>query len=173
MSIYSKTFKLKLIKQCLSGVSGPKRLAIIHGVQRSNIQRWVNAYQAHGIKSLNRSYTFYSKAFKLTVLRAMKRHSLSLNQAAVQFDVANPSAISIWQKLYNQGGSAALDPRPRGRTAMPGKLKPFKPTNKPPQEMTQAELIREVQYRRAETAYLKKLEAVLQAREATTTPKPK
>ena len=56
---------------------------------------------------------------------------------------------------------------------MSDKLKSFKPTNKPPQEMTQAELIREVQYRRAETAYLKKLEAVLQAREATTKPKPK
>lgn len=56
---------------------------------------------------------------------------------------------------------------------MPGKLKPFKPTNKPVEEMTQAELMREVQYRRAETAYLKKLEAVLQARESTAEPKPK
>ena len=56
---------------------------------------------------------------------------------------------------------------------MPEKLKPFKPTNKPVTEKTQAELRREVQYRRAETAYLKKLEAVLQAREATTKPKPK
>jgi transposase-like protein len=173
MSKYSKVFKFKIIKQCLSGKSSPKRLAIIHGVQHSNIQRWVNAYQAHGSKSLNRSYTFYSKAFKLTVLRVMKRQSLSLNQAAIQFDVASASTIIIWQKLYNQGGPKALDPRPRGRPAMPDKLKPFKPTNKPPQEMTQAELIREVQYRRAETAYLKKLEAVLQAREATTQPKPK
>lgn len=173
MSKYSKAFKLNIIKQCLSGKSGPKRLAIIHGVQHSNIQRWVNAYRAYGIKSLNRRYTFYSKAFKLTVLRTMKRHSLSLNQAAAQFDIANPSSIAIWQKLYNQGGFVALDPRPRGHTAMPGKLKPFKPTNKPPQEMTQAELIREVQYRRAETAYLKKLEAVLQARESTAKPKPK
>jgi transposase-like protein len=173
MSKYSKTFKLKIIKQCLSGECGPKRLASAHGIQYSIIQRWVNAYQAHGIKSLNRSYTLYSTAFKLKVLRAMKRHSLSLNQAAVQFNIAAPSTIIIWQKLYNQGGSAALDPRPRGSTAMPEKLKPFKPTNKPPQEMTQAELIREVQYRRAETAYLKKLEAVLQAREATTKPKPK
>ncbi len=173
MSKYSKAFKLKIIKQCLSGVSGPRRLAIAHGVQHSNIQRWVNAYQAHGIKSLNRRYTFYSKAFKLMVLRTIKRHSLSLNQAAVQFDIAAPNTISIWQKLYNQGGSAALDPRPRGRTAMPGKLKPFKPTNKPVTEMTQAELMREVQYRRAETAYLKKLEAVLQARESSLEPKPK
>ena len=173
MSQYSTDFKLKIIKKCLSGESSPKRLATIHGIHYSNIQQWVNAYRAHGSDTINRGYACYSKAFKLTVLRAMKRHSLSQHQAAVQFDIATPSTICIWQKLYNQGGSAALDPRPRGRTAMPGKLKPFKPTNKPPQEMTQAELIREVQYRRAETAYLKKLEAVLQAREATTKPKPK
>ena len=56
---------------------------------------------------------------------------------------------------------------------MPEKLKPFKPTNKPVEEMTQAELMRELQYRRAETAYLKKLEAVLQARESSPELKPK
>ncbi len=173
MSKYSKAFKLKIIKQCLTGISSPKRLAIIHGIHHSNIQQWVNAYRAHGSKTINRGYARYSKAFKLTVLSAMKQHSLSLHQAAAQFDIAAPSTIFIWQKLYTQGGSAALDPRPRGRTAMPGKLKPFKPTNKPVEEMTQAELMREVQYRRAETAYLKKLEAVLQARESTAKPKPK
>jgi transposase-like protein len=173
MSKYSKAFKLKIIRQCLSGKSSPKRLATLHGIHYSNIQRWVNAYQAHGSKTLRRRYTHYSTAFKLNVLKEMRRRNLSLHQAALRFDIAAPSSIYIWQKLYNQGGTNALDPRPRGRPAMSDKLKPFKPTNKPPQEMTQAELIREVQYRRAETAYLKKLEAVLQAREATPEPKPK
>jgi transposase len=173
MSKYSTAFKLKIIKQCLSGISSPRRLGATHKIDYSLIRRWISVYQAHGITAFDRPHTHYSKAFKLKVLRAMKRHSMSLHQAAVQFDIAAPSTISIWQKLYNQGGTAALDPRPRGRTAMPGKLKPFKPTNKPVTEMTQAELMREVQYRRAETAYLKKLEAVLQAREATTKPKPK
>ena len=148
MSKYSKTFKLKLIKQCLSGKSGPKRLAAEYGVNYSNIQLWVNAYQAHGIKALSRRYTHYSPAFKLNVLKEMGKRNLSLNQAALRFDVAIPGTIARWQKLYNQGGPTALEPRARGRPAMSDKLKPFKPTNKPPQEMTQAELIREVQYRR-------------------------
>jgi transposase len=173
MSKYSKAFKLKLIKQCLSGKSTPKLLEAIYGVQDSNIQRWIYAYQAHSAKSFDRRYTIYSGAFKISVLNYMSRHGLSLQQTSIHFNIPGPSTVSTWQKLYNQGGPTALDPRPRGRTAMPEKLKPFKPTNKPPQEMTQAELIREVQYRRAETAYLKKLDAVLQAREATTKPKPK
>lgn len=173
MSKYSKAFKLKLIKQCLSGKSSPRQLSAVHGISHSNIRLWVSAYQAHGINTLSRRYTRYSAAFKLKVLKEMSERSLSLNETAIHFDIASLSVIVHWQKLYNQGGPPALEPRARGRPAMSDKLKPFKPTNKPPQEMTQAELIREVQYRRAETAYLKKLEAVLQARESTTKPKPK
>ena len=70
MSKYSKAFKLKLIHQCLTGASSPKRLATIHGIHYSNIQQWVNAYRAHGSKTINRGYARYSKAFKLTVLSA-------------------------------------------------------------------------------------------------------
>lgn len=173
MSKYSKAFKLKLIKQCLSGRSSPRQLAAVHKIDSSQIRRWVCVYQAHGQKAFDRSYTHYSKAFKIAVLRSMSRHRLSVAEAALRFDIPASSTVRLWQKLYTQGGSTALDPRPRGRTAMPGKLKPFKPTNKPVEEMTQAELMREVQYRRAETAYLKKLEAVLQARESTAEPKPK
>lgn len=173
MSKYSKAFKLKLIKQCLSGRSSPRRLGAVHKIDYSQIRRWVDAYQSHGLKAFDRSYTHYSKAFKIAVLRSMSRQGLSVAQAALRFDIPAASTVGAWQKLYTQSGPTALEPRARGRPAMSDKLKPFKPTNKPPQEMTQAELIREVQYRRAETAYLKKLEAVLQAREATTKPKPK
>lgn len=173
MSKYSKAFKLKLIKLCLSGKSSPRRLEAIYGVDESLVRLWIRNFQASGIKSFDRRYILYSGAFKVSVLTYMNRHGLSFQQASVHFNIPTPSTVSTWQKLYNQGGPTALDPRPRGRSAMPEKLKPFKPTNKPVTEMTQAELMREVQYRRAETAYLKKLEAVLQAREATTKPKPK
>jgi transposase len=171
MSKYSKAFKLKIIKQYLSGKGSPRRLGIAHKIDYSLIRRWISVYQAHGIEAFDRSYTHYSKVFKLKVLRAMTRHGLSFAQAALRFNIPAVSSVSSWQKLYNQGGITALEPRPRGRPAMAQRLKPFKPTNKPVEEMTQAELMREVQYRRAETAYLKKLEAVLQARESATKPK--
>ena len=172
MSKYSKEFKLKIIKQCLSGQSGPKRLATIYGVHYSNIQHWLSDYQAHGMKSFNRPYILYSKAYKISVLKTMSRLRMSLKQTATHFNIPTASTVFTWQKLYNQGGVTALNPRPRRRPTMPEKLKPFTPTNKPVDEMSQAELIREVQYRRAETAYLKKLEAVLQARKSITKSKP-
>ena len=173
MSKHSKSFKLKIIKQCLSGKSSPRRLEAAHKINCSLIRRWINVYQAHGIKALDRPHTRYPMAFKVSVLTSMARDDLSLAQAALRFDIPAVSTVRSWQKLYTQGGPSALDPRPRGSTAMPEKLKPFKPTNKPVEEMTQAELMRELQYRRAETAYLKKLEAVLQARESSPEPKPK
>jgi transposase len=33
--------------------------------------------------------------------------------------IASPSAILIWQRLYNEGGITAQDPKPRGRPSMP------------------------------------------------------
>ena len=45
---------------------------------------------------------------------------------------------------------------------MPKPFKPFVPTNKPVTQMTQEELIQELEYRRVETDYLKKLEALTQ-----------
>lgn len=42
--------------------------------------------------------------------------------------------------------------------------KSYIPSNKPVSEMSPEELMRELEYRRAETAYLKKLEALAQAK---------
>ena len=109
MSKYSKAFKLKLIKQCLSGKSSPRQLSAVHGISHSNIRLWVSAYQAHGINTLSRCYTHYPAGFKLKVLKEMSERSLSLNETALQFDIASLSVIVHWQKLYNQGGPTALE----------------------------------------------------------------
>ncbi len=173
MSRYTKAFKLEVVKKALAGKGGSKRLAAIYGADPSSIRNWIDRYRLYGHKCFNKSYIGYSSSFKASVLHHMKRHKWSFRQTSAHFKIPASSSILQWQKLYNQGGITALEPRPRGRPAMAQRLKPFKPTNKPVEEMTQAELMREVQYRRAETAYLKKLEAVLQARESATKPKPK
>jgi transposase len=67
----------------------------------------------------------------------------------------------VWQRLYAQGGLAALGRKPRERLPM---MKPFKPPTKPLSELTQAELARYVEYLQAENAYLKKLEALVQSK---------
>jgi len=80
--------------------------------------------------------------------------SASPRSTAAHFNIAAPSTIAIWQRLYNEGGINALEPKPKGRRPM-SKPKPFSPTNKPVTQMTHEELMQELEYRRVETDYLK------------------
>ena len=162
MSKYSAAFKLEIINHYLSGKGGFTATAKQYGVKFAYVRKWVHAYRAHGHKSLNKTYTHYSAAFKLSVLKVMAKEQISLNQAAARFNIPAPSTIAVWQRLYNEGGITAIEPKPKGRPPMSKPSKSFVPTNKPVTQMTQEELMQELEYRRVETDYLKKLEALAQ-----------
>ena len=162
MSKYSKDFKLEVINHYLSGKEGFTATAKRYGVKFTYVRKWVHAFKAHGQKSLTKTYTHHPSAFKFSVLKAMEQDQLSINQAAAHFNIASPSTISLWQRLYNEGGITALEPKPKGRPPMSKPFKPFTPTNKPVTQMTPQELMQELEYRRMETDYLKKLEALAQ-----------
>ncbi len=158
MSKYSKDFKLEVIHHYLSGKNGFTATAALYEVKYTHVRKWVHAYQAHGHKSLIKTYTHYSGVFQLSVLKTMAQDRLSINQAAACFNIAAPSTIAVWQRLYNEDGIAALEPKPKGRPPMSKPSKPFAPTNKPVTQITQEEL----EYRRVEADYLKKLQALTQ-----------
>ncbi|WP_299765039.1 IS3 family transposase, partial [Polynucleobacter sp. GWA2_45_21] len=120
------------------------------------VRKWVHAFKAHGLRSLHRSYVQYTATFKLSVLQYMEQHQLSINQAAAHFNIPAPSTIGQWQRLYNEGGITALEPKPKGRPPMSKPFKPFIPTNKPVTQMTPQELMQELEYRRVEIDYPKK-----------------
>jgi transposase-like protein len=162
MSKDSKEFKLEVMQQDLSGRGGFKTIGDQYGVKYAYVRKWVHAYKAHGQHSLSKAYVQHTGTFKLSVLQHMEEHQLSINQAASHFNVPAPSTISLWQRLYNEGGITALEPKPKGRPSMSKPFKPFTPTNKPVTQMTPQELMQELEYRRVETDYLKKLEALAQ-----------
>lgn len=162
MSKYSKAFKLKVIEHYLSGRDGYRSTSSLYGVNYAYIRKWVLAFKAHGQDSLNQRYKNYTSATKLAILQYMQRHQLSISQATAHFNIPSPSTISLWQRLYNEGGITALEPKPKGRPPMSKPLKPFVPTDKPVNQMTTEELMQELEYRRVETDYLKKLEALAQ-----------
>jgi transposase-like protein len=162
MSKYSKAFKLKVIQHYLSGEDGYKATSLLYGVNFAYIRKWVLAFKAHGQDSLNKRYIKHTSAAKLAILQYMDCHQLSIGQATAHFNIASPSTISAWQRLYNEGGITALEPKPKGRPPMSKPFKPFNPTNKPVTQMTPQELMQELEYRRVETDYLKKLEALAQ-----------
>ena len=160
MSKYTPEFKLSAIHHHLSTGDGYKATANLYGLQCHSIRKWVCAFNIHGLSSLTKRYTSHTSQFKLSVLQYMDQHRISINQAAAHFNTPSPSTIAVWLHLYNEGGLVALKAKPKGRALMPKPFKPFIPTNKPVVQMTPEELMQELEYRRMETDYLKKLEAL-------------
>lgn len=165
MAKYDERFKLEVVQQYLSQTVGTKRLAALHGINHGQIRRWIAAYQQHGILGLRRKGASYTAAFKLSVLERMWHEQWSVEQTAAAFDIRSPGHIGKWESQYHEGGPQALERKPRERPKMtiPEPPKPASPQTE--QTRTLEQLRKENEYLRAEVAYLKKLRALLQAKE--------
>lgn len=173
MSKHSHAFKLKIVREYLETAKGYKQLSVAYNVDAKNLRHWIRLYRLHGPSSLARRYTHYDTQFKHSVLTGMRQQSLSISEAAVKFNISSPSIVSVWQKLYDEAGIAGLQSQNRGRKPMSkAKSTESKMPERPVGEMTHAELIRELEYRRAEVAYLKKIQALVQASDSAAKRKP-
>jgi transposase len=162
MSKYSSQFKLKVVKDYLN-LGGKRRVATLYGIHPTDVLKWVLAYRAQGLPGLQkRVLQHYTPAFKLSVLQYMQINQISIRPTAAHFNIAAPSTIGQWQRLYNEGGITALEPKPKGRPPMskPSNIKAL--LGKPLTSLTHEELLRKAQYLEVENAYLKKLEALAQ-----------
>lgn len=171
MTKYDERFKLSVVQQYLDGKGGYKTLAHRHGLVQSLVRRWVQRYHIRGADAFKKKFGHYNAEFKLSVLRHMWENDLSYGQTAVQFDIRNPGVLSVWERSFHSGGLDALKPRPRGRpTAMTIPVaKPDTPSAD--EKRSQEELLAELAYLRMENAYLKKLQALVQARPKQALPK--
>lgn len=175
MSKYSEEFKVAIVQQYLSGTVGYKQIAAEHHVLYSTVRKWVALHREHGAAGLAKKFSHYSADFKLSVLRRMWDEGLSYVQTAAAFNIRNAGCLSQWERCYHSGGLDALAPRPRGRT----KKMTILPSTEPPEtlpdpaQQTRDELVAEVNQLRMEVAFLKKLEALVQAQrqQRTTTRK--
>jgi transposase len=166
MTRHSTQFRLEVVRQYLSGAIGYKTLASQHGLGYSMVRRWVESYRKRGRQGLSRKFSHYSAEFKLSVLKRMWREKLSYVQTAIIFDIRSESSIGRWERQYHDGGIDALMPRPRGRPAKMPQKKPLPPRPIEPageDQRTREQLLKENEDLRAEVAYLKKLDALIQA----------
>jgi transposase len=165
MAKYSEQLKLKLVKQYLSGVAGAGAIAHVYGVGPSVLLHWVASYEKHGRDGLRKKFSHYDAQFRMSVLKHMWQKDLSCRQVAVVFDIRSAGCIGKWERQYHEGGMDALAPRPRGRRKTMTRPTPEKPIeDSAPAERTREQLLKENEYLRAEVAYLKKLDALLQAK---------
>lgn len=169
MTKYDEDFKKSVVLDYLADGGGCKALATKYGVHHSQIRRWVESYRHNGDSGLIKKFSHYSAEFKLQVLERMWREELSFNQTIHLFNLrGGVGVVSSWQRKYYESGITGLIPKPRGR---PKKMKlPTSPKSsnvQPTEAKTLEELQRENEYLRAEVAYLKKLDALVRAKQQT------
>jgi transposase len=175
MSKHSTALKQAVVELYGGGGHSYQDVADRFGVDYAAVRKWVAAHAAHGPAGLSKKVSHYDAAFKLSVLRRMWNDGLSHRQTAAIFDIRSIGCLSDWERRYERGGIEALAPRRKGRP----RSMPEPPVIADGSEKAQSddaksreELLAELNYLRMENAYLKKLEALTQVRQAPTRRKP-
>lgn len=169
MAKYDVQFKVKLVKEYLSGNSGYRLIADTYRVDISQLRYWVASYQHHGVSGLENKRATYSAEFKQQVLQRIEREGLSDRQAAALYNIRSIGTIGKWRRQYNtdeSGESGVLKPPHKGETQMQMPKQHLPKAPAPDETRTQQELLDELAYLRAENAYLKKLGALIEAKQA-------
>jgi transposase len=173
MAKYSYELKLRTVRDYLDGLGGFRAISKRYEVTARDVAKWVALYKFHGYEGLQKHYSSHTQKFKLRVLKAVSEKGLSFKSAAAQFNIPSPSTVSVWQRLYNEGGLDALKPKPKGPRPMRKKMDYQALLKKPIAELSHEELLQRLEYAEIENAYLKKLEALAQQKILASKNKPK
>ena len=135
------------------------------GINDSLLGYLWSRYKSEGASGLiKKHYQQTDYAFRVRVVRDIEENHLTLVEASLKYNVST-NRIYVWQRIAKtQGYDALAITRPRGR---PPKNDMGRPRKKKPEEMTELERLRyENECLRAENALLKKVRALVEAREA-------
>lgn len=164
MSKYDLRFKLSVVTAYATGGDGFRGVGARFGVDHATVAKWVSLHSAHGLAGLEKKFSHYDAAFKLSVLLRIWEDGLSHREAAAAFNIRNRSSIADWKRRYEHGGIAALAPRRKGRprSMPPPDNPPDTPATLSDDGRSREELLAELSYLRMENAFLKKLKALTQ-----------
>lgn len=165
---HTEQFKLAVVEHYLAGADGYKAVGRDHGIAYSLVKRWVAFYRHHGADGLKaRPRLRYSAEFKLSVVQHMWDNNLSYAETSAHFNIRAQCYVGIWERSFSEGGDEATVPtaQPTPTTMPDPQTNPAPLTEAVPNDETRPreELLVELNYLRMENAYLKKLEALVQA----------
>ena len=163
MAKFTAEEKLQAVLRYLKGKESFREIAKSLGADDKIIRVWMKQYEYHGVEAFIKRYTNYSAQFKLDVLNYMIEQGTSLNETAAIFGIAAPSTIIQWRKQFETHGFDALQSKKKGRPSM--KKDSNKQPKQTPVEGSPEALQAEIDRLRMENEYLKKLNALVQAKE--------
>ena len=168
MTKYTEEFKLGIVKRYLDGDKGLAEVCATYGIPYSRFRDWVSVYRVHGTEGLKKKFSHYSAECKLSILKHMWNNKLSYCETAALFNIRSRGCLREWEKRYQSNGIEALMPHKKGRPRTMSDPGPQPPPSKDEDKRTRDELLAELKYLRMENEYLKKLEALVQAKKAPT-----
>lgn len=169
---FSVSFKEALVKELLQGRIGSTALSAKHGISARYLRRLAKRYEDHGSLSHQGSNNSYEKAFKIACVLSVIKKRLSLSEATTHFGIRSDITLVHWMKLYGEFGEEGLETTKMGRQK--SMSVPKKKKKKESSTSESSALQEELEYLRAENAYLKKLSALIQQEESKASgPKPK
>ncbi|MFJ7726281.1 IS3 family transposase [Neobacillus sp. NPDC097160] len=155
MTKYSLETKLAAVIAYLDGIESFKDIAHKHNVNMTMLKKWVSKFREHGLAAFQKTYTFYSVAFKMDVLNYINEMGASIEEAALAFNIPASTTVANWKYLFETQGIDALQPKAKGRPSMNKKSKKNQPI-----EGSQEALLEEIERLRMENAYFKKVECL-------------
>ncbi|MEL1242620.1 transposase [Flavobacterium sp. DGU99] len=163
---YGYDFKLRCVNEVLKKHQAITVVAKENGIGKTGLKDWISRYLEFGNEGLlpiqkNKNY---SAEFKLAVLKTIINKSLSLNKACLLFNIPSSSIIRRWQIRYTEEGLTGLKPKVKGRPIVMNFKRKQRKTDKP--LTREEELLKELEYLRAENEILKKFNALVQAEQA-------
>ena len=163
---YDYAFKLECVELVLKKPLSIGYVSRLKGINKSTIRKWVTFYKEFGkIGLLPRKNRTYTIDFKYKVIKSIEKDCLSLNQACLRFNIADAAIIIKWQRDFTTFGITGLQPKPKGRPKSMSNFKRKKHKSDKPLTREE-ELLLENEALRCELAFLKKLQALIQAEEA-------
>ena len=162
-SKFSIQFKEDVVREYRQGPYSSIELSSKYGISERYLRRLIARYETDGRLDQQSLRNTYEPSFKLVCVLSVLKDNLSLGEASLKFGVPSDSTILTWIRRYKEFGKAGLDPKPTGRPrtmAVPKKKK--KERSSDPKIAAMED---ELEYLRAENAYLKKLSALIQEEE--------
>jgi len=163
MAKYTPEEKLQAALRYLEGMESSYSIAKSIGTDHKAILRWTKQYEYNGVEAFIKRYTNYSSQFKLDVLNYMIENGTSIDETTAIFQIASSSTISVWKKQFETLGFDALQSKKKGRPSM--KKETEKQLKQALVEGSPEALQAEIDRLRMENEYLKKLNALVQAKE--------
>ncbi len=128
-------------------------------VSKSIAGRWIKQYEFHGYAGLMMKSHTYTGEFKVGVVKYMHQNHLSMSETSARFGIPSVATLVKWERIYYEEGEQGLYQERRGRSKNNMSNKPKSPKLS---AKTEEDLIAEIQRLRAENAYLKKYNTLVQ-----------